>query len=782
MRHVLPAAAAATLVLAAPAARAQVTTTDYARAEAFLPWNAQTLVSGNEVTPRWLDGDRFWFRGRRGDGHEFVLVDPARGTRAPAFDHDRLAAALSLAADTAYVGRKLPFSEFDFVQDGRAIQFQVTDSLRWTCSLASYVCTGPDSAAARPRHETRSPDGRWVAFERDENLWVRSIETGQETQLSTDGERDRGYAVVPEGCCQEITNRRRKLRPAPVLKWSPDSRRIATHRYDERAVEQLHLLEAATGRPKLHSYRYALPGDSLIPTFDVHVFDVSARRGVRARIDAQPGFFTAADSVFPEVQWTRDGAALFVTRRSRDFKRYELHRVDPADGAARQVLTEAGRTYRELNQFPYRGGPNWRPLRNGAEVLWWSERDGWGHLYRYDAVSGAVLNQVTSGPWLVLEVLHVDESLGWVYFTGVGREDGVDPYYQQLYRVRLDGTGLTRLTPENADHSVWASPSGRHFLDLYSRRDTVPHAVIRAPDGRVLQSVERGDATRLYAAGWKPPVAYRAKARDGVTDVWGVIWKPSRFDSTRSYPVIDHIYPGPLISPAIKDFFPSREPFTYSGTGQVQALAELGFVVVSIDALGNTARGKALYTTWYGRMNDHGLPDHLAAIRQLATRMPRLDLTRVGIYGHSGGGFASTGALLQYPDFYRVAVSTAGNHDNRTYYHGWGERFQGLLARDTVAGTDNYAAAANKTYAGQLTGKLFLMHGDLDDNVHPAHTIALVDALVKANRSFDLLVLPDADHDLTGHPYVIRRTWDYFVEHLMGKTPPADYAIRRPVP
>jgi dipeptidyl-peptidase-4 len=751
---------------------AQVTTNQYARAEAFLPWNSITLTSGTEVAPRWIGPDRFWFRGRRMDGHEFVLVDPSKLTRGPAFDHERLAAALSVAADTAYTGRKLPFTEFEFVGEGRAVQFQVADSIRWTCDIVAYTCSGPDSAAAFPRHEIRSPDRKWAAFEKNENLWVRNLETREETQLSTDGVADWGYAVVPEGCCSEITNRRRKFRLPPVLKWSPDSKRIATHRYDERNVEKLHLLETATGRPKLHSWRYAMPGDSVIPMFDIYVFDVAAKRGVKIQVDRQPGFFTMADSVFHDVSWTGDGAALFVTTRSRDFKRVELFRADPADGTTRKVLAESGKTYRELNQFPFRGGPNWRPIRSGAEVLWWSERDGWGHLYRYDVATGRVLNQVTSGSWLVQDLLSVDEALGWVYFTAVGREPGVDPYYQQLYRVKLDGSALTRLTPENADHEISSSPSGKYFLDVHSRRDTVPTSVIRGPDGRVSQTVETADISRLLGTGWKPAVPFKARARDGVTDVYGYLYFPSRMDSGAKYPVVDYVYPGPQVGSVF-----SRS-FTVGPAGYGPSLAELGFIVFTVDAMGSPLRSKAFHDAYYANMTDNGIPDHISALRELAARYPQMDLDRVGIFGHSGGGFASTAAILRYPDFFKVAVSSAGNHDNRGYAFGWGEKYHGLVEKKGTG--DSYDSQANQNYAANLKGKLLLTYGTLDDNVHGNLTLRVAEELIKANKTFDMFVFPNRNHGYAGEPYVIRRTWDYLVEHLRGEKPPADYFIRPP--
>ncbi|MDE2783182.1 MAG: DPP IV N-terminal domain-containing protein, partial [Gemmatimonadota bacterium] len=352
--HRLPhtTAALALLATAAPALAAQqVTESAYARAEQFLPWNAANLISGDQVVPEFFDGDRFWFRSRTSSGHEFVVVDPAAATRQPAFDHARLAAALSVAADTAYEGRTLPFDEFDFVNGGAAIRFQVADSVQWTCDIGAYTCAGPTNATAPSDADRPSPDGRWIAFARDENLWVRDAASGAETQLTHDGETDFGYGAIPEGCCQEITSRRANRERSPLMQWSPDSRRIATHRYDEREVERFHLLEAADGRPILHSWAYALPGDSIVPTSELWILDAEAGTSVRADIPPQPGNFARGDTAFADVQWTADGSHVFYTHRSRDFKSYRLFRVDAATGSATELLEETGPTYVELNNF-----------------------------------------------------------------------------------------------------------------------------------------------------------------------------------------------------------------------------------------------------------------------------------------------------------------------------------------------------------------------------------------------------------------------------------------------
>ncbi|MCA9738707.1 MAG: DPP IV N-terminal domain-containing protein [Gemmatimonadetes bacterium] len=756
-------------------APAQVTETTYARAEQFLGSNAARFVSGDQATPTWLEGDRFWYRARTEDGSAFILVDPSVPSRRPAFDHARLASALSVAADTAYVANRLPFERFDL--EGDTLRFHTADSARWSCRLDTYVCAGPDPVPERPRTEIGSPDGRWVAFSRDENLWVRSVEDGREIQLSQDGAADFGYAVPPEGCCSVVTLARRGDEAPPVLAWSPDSRRILTHRFDERAVLPLHLLEARTGRPALHSYRVALPGDSVIPTYEVHVFDVESRTGVRVDLGPLDVVNTsccgvASDTVWKDARWGSGPDQVFFTEGVRSFDTLRLWTADARTGVARTVLEETSRTFVESNGQS--GGlPNWKVIRNDSEVVWWSERDGWGHLYRFDVATGALLNRITEGPWMVLDLLSVDEAQGWVYFTGSGREPDQDLYHRHLYRARLDGTRTERLTPEDADHQITASPSGRWFVDQYGTFSSAPTTVLRDATGRVVLTLEAGDYSRLLATGWRYPTHFEVKGRDGVTPVHGLLFFPSDYDSTRSYPVVDYIYPGPQVGPI------RGHVARVAQGGNAAALAELGFIVFMVDAFGTPGRHKAFHDAYYGDMRDNGLPDHIAALRQLARRHPSMDLDRVGIFGHSGGGFSSTDAILSYPDFFKVAVSSAGNHDNRSYDYTWGEKYQGLL-RPNDDGSDSFDAQANQNLAANLQGKLLLMYGTLDDNVHPNATILLIDELIRLNKDFDLIVLPNRNHGYANEPYVVRRTWDYFVRHLLGQEPPSQYRIMQP--
>ncbi len=739
-----------------PYAPASVSASDYARAEQFLFFNAPRLTSGTQVAPRWVSDDRFWYRNQVFGGHEFIMVDAAARTRAPVFDHDRLAAALSLAADTSYEADALPFDEFEFVETG-GIRFHTAATKRWECDISAYTCVGPDSIP-RVTNEIESPDGGLAAFSRDENLWVRDTSSDDERRLSSDGEEYFGYGVLPEGCCTEVTLRRQGFDAPPVAEWSPDGSRIATHRYDERGVESLHLLEAATGRPILHSYRYALPGDSIIPTWTMHVFDAASGSHVAADMEPVPGYFAGPDTAWVNVQWNAGGDRVYFTHHARDFKTQTLVEVDAATGATRDVIVETGPTYVELNQFT--GLPlNWRILDNGNEFVWWSERDGWGHLYLYDLATGRVKNQITSGSWLVLHLLYVDESARQVYFTGMGREAGDDPYRRQLYRASLDGGAVTRLTPEDANHDV-------------STRADAPITVLRDLTGRPLMTVEQADISPLLGAGWQPPVRFRAKARDGVTDVYGYLFLPPVMEEGVRYPVVDYVYPGPQIGPI------RSSGFTAGPRGQGHSYAELGFIGFVVDAIGTPFRSKAFHDGYYGNMGDNGIPDHISALKELALSYP-IDIDRVGIFGHSGGGFASTDAILRHPDFFKVAVSGAGNHDNRGYYHPWGEKYQGLLTENDDD-TDSFDSQANQNLAANLKGKLLLHYGTLDDNVHPNMTILVAQQLIEHNKDFDMLVFPNRNHGYAREPYLIRRTMDYFVEHLMGSKPPSGYEIKRP--
>jgi dipeptidyl aminopeptidase/acylaminoacyl peptidase len=408
-------------------------------------------------------------------------------------------------------------------------------------------------------------------------------------------------------------------------------------------------------------------------------------------------------------------------------------------------------------------------LPASREVLWWSPRDNWGHLYLYDLESGALKRQITRGDWNVAELLHVDDKTRTLYFTGVGREKGRDPYFQHLYRIGLDGQGLTLLTPEDANHTISVSPDAQYLVDTYSTPATPPTSVLRRMSGERRLELERADISRLTATGWKPPTPIVVKARDGQTDLYGLMFTPTTLDPARKYPIVNYIYPGPWgSSVGSRSFSPAR--------GDHQALAELGFVVVAIDGMGTEWRSKKFADFYYSNMGDNTIPDQIAGMRELAKRHPYIDIERAGIWGHSGGGFAAAAAMFRHPEFFKVGVSQAGNHDNRNYEDDWGERFQGLLRREGER--DNYESQANQLVAANLRGKLLLAHGAMDNNVPIYNTYLVVDALIKANKDFDLIVLPQQRHGFgADNNYMMRRRWDYFVRHLLGAEPPQEYKI-----
>ncbi|MDZ4700850.1 MAG: DPP IV N-terminal domain-containing protein [Rhodothermales bacterium] len=765
MRMHLLLLALVALCFARPSTAQQpVTTEDYARAESFLATNTWPLVYRSGVRPTFHAGDRFWYAVSTPAGTEFVTVDPARKTRALAFEHDRLASALSTAADTAYSAERLPFSSIEPSADGRSLAV-IIERTRYECDLRAYTCAGaPHSAPRLDRRSVPSPDGRLAAFIRDNNLWVRDQQTGDETPLTTDGVTDFGYATNNAGWTRSET---------PVVLWSPDSKKIATFQHDGRGVGEMYLTSTETGRPKLEAWKYPLPGDSLFFRIERVVIHVDDARVVRLQMPPDPHRGTTTDHIagqggrFLDVEWSSDSDQLAFVSSSRDHKVATLRVADPETGVVRDVLTEKTNTYFESGF----SDENWRVLFETNEVLWFSERDNWGHMYLYDLSTGELKQQITQGEWAVLDMKRVDARGRTLYFTAGGREPG-DPYFHRLYRIGMDGKNLRLLTAEDAHHTIAFVPSGDFFVDTYSTSTTPPVSVVKDTDGRTVVELERADISALQAAGWQPPIPFTTKARDGVTELHGLMYRPSNFDSTRSYPVLNYLYPGPQSgSVGTRSFVPARS--------DKQAVAELGFVVIEVDAMGTPGRSKSFHDAYYGNMGDNGLPDQIATIQQLADRHGWIDDNRVGIWGHSGGGFASAAGVLRYPDFYDVAVSSAGNHGNRLYEDDWGEKWQGLL-EEGPDGTTNYDNQANQLVAGNLKGKLLLAHGNMDNNVPPYNTLALVDALIKANKDFDLLMIPNARHGFgDANNYFMRRRWDYFVRHLLGVEPPQGYEIGR---
>jgi dipeptidyl aminopeptidase/acylaminoacyl peptidase len=525
------------------------------------------------------------------------------------------------------------------------------------------------------------------------------------------------------------------------------------------------------GAPELEQFNYPLPEDSLPYRIERVVID--AETGARTWLQMEPDMHrsTICDHIYcngaySDVQFSPDGDRLFFASVSRDHKQVTLREANTTSGIVRDLIFEEEETFFESGYDQV----NWLVLPESDEIIWYSRRSDWGHLYLYDLTTGELKHPITRGEWNVLQVRHVNEEERQIYFVGNAREPG-DPYYEYFYRVDMDSGEIELLTPEEGNHEITVSPAGNWFVDQWSTPTVPPRSVVRHMDGDVQMELQEADVSRLARAGWQAPIPFTVKARDGETDLYGLMYRPSNFDPSVKYPVVNYLYPGPQTgSVGSRSFNPARRDH--------QALAELGFVVIEVDAMGTPKRSHSFHSAYYGDMGDNGLPDQIAAIRQLAERHPWIDVERVGIWGHSGGGFASTAGILRYPDFYRVAVSQAGNHDNRNYEDDWGEKWQGLL-EEYEDGSTNYDNQANQLLAANLQGKLLLAHGTMDDNVPPYNTLLVVDALIEANRDFDLIMMTGRRHGFALEPYMMRRRWDYFVKHLMGAEPPKEYEFGR---
>jgi dipeptidyl aminopeptidase/acylaminoacyl peptidase len=726
MRRILLALAFAGFAASIPISGQQraLTADDYARAEKFLAAATTPLVLRSAVRPTFLDDGRFWYRVTTEKGNEAFIVDPATGAKSPC----DLPACTAAAPGAGRGGR------------------------------------GGGAPGAAARNDIPSPDGKRTAFVRDYNLWVRDVATSKETQLTTDGVKDFGYGTNNAGWTKS---------DRPILLWSPDSKKIATFQHDGRNVGDMYLVSTTTGHPTLQAWKYPLPGDDHIFTIHRVVVDVASGKVIRFRMEPDAHRSTLCDHIvcrggdWSDVQWSPDSEQVAFVSTSRDHKQTQLRAAHAASGEIRKVMDERVETFFESGN----GRVNWRMLFPTKEVLWFSEQDNWGQLYLHDLETGKVKHQITKGEGNVTQVLRVDEKARTIYFQAVGKETGRDPYFTHFYRIGMDGKNQVLLTPEDANHEITLPESGRYFVDSYSKPDVPPTTVLRDLDGKLIATLETADISKLKAAGWKPPMPITVKARDGKTDLYGLMYTPTNLDQTRKYPIINQVYPGPQTgSVGSRSFSPSR--------GDTQALAELGFVVVQIDGMGTPWRSKKFHEAYYGNMIDNTIPDQVAGMKELAAKFPWIDIERAGIWGHSGGGYATAAAMFTFPDFFKVGISESGNHDNRQYEDDWAEKWTGLLKKNPD-GTTTYDSQATPAYAKNLKGKLLLAHGTLDSNVPPNNTLLVVDALIKANKDFDLLMIPNAGHGYgAAGSYMMRRRWDYFVRNLLGAEPPKEYQIR----
>jgi dipeptidyl aminopeptidase/acylaminoacyl peptidase len=729
---------------------AQGTKADYERADT-LSSRTRNTVFRSRVVPHWLSGgERFWYRNQLPHGEsEFILVDATGGTRRPAFDSARVADLLSKATNKTFKPKQLPFERIvlakegavHFEAEGKAWRFDPGEGTLKEAAMPKEegsTATGSAGAGQRrgrgrrpeasPRTET-SPDGKFQAFVRDFDLYLREKNGGAEFPLSFEGAETDGYE-------KEVF-------------WSPDSKRLVAFRTAQGDHHIVHMIESTPKtqlQPRLLSHNYLKPGDR-IPVSRPHLFDVASRREIPIDGDLFPNPWS-----IEEVRWSPDSRRFTFLYNQRGHQVLRVISVDAETGHAIPLVDERSKTfvdYADKLYLHFVDGTN--------ELIWMSERDGWNHLYLVDAQTGVVKQQITRGNWLVRRVEFVDDDHRQLWFEARGIHGEQDPYHAHHARVNFDGTGLVVLTSGDGTHEVSFSPDRRFLIDTYSRVDLPPVTELRkSEDGALVCELERADTSALLATGWKPPERFRAKGRDGSTDIYGVIFRPSNHEADGKYPVIEQIYAGPQDAFVPKRFSPYHSP---------QALTELGFIVVQIDGMGTNWRSKAFHDVCWKNLGDAGFPDRILWMKAAAEHDGTMDLSRVGIYGGSAGGQNALGGLLTHPEFYKVGAADCGCHDNRMDKIWWNELWMGWPLGP------HYVEQSNVTLAPRLQGKLLLTVGEVDHNVDPASTMQVVDALIKADKDFELIVFPGADHGAGGSPYGRRRRRDFFVRHLLGVEP-----------
>lgn len=787
---------------------------NYELASRFSPEKLRKMIFTTEVDAHWLKkSDRFWYEYETTQGKQWFIVNPAARSKTKLFDNDRLAAEITKVVKDPFDGQHLNISNLKFLEDENTIEFKVRstqevvkkdwaeikaknrsakDSLEkktfvFRYNITSQVLTeitDPEEEAKRLAWANISPDSSKVVFVKNDNLFwmdkanfLKAVKdekdsTIVENQMTTDGEKDYSYGGGfnrGEDNVEEEKNKNNRRR-ANVL-WSPDSKSFVLTRNDNRKVKDLWVLHNIRNpRPTLETYKYAMPGEPDQPIAELLHYSFDSKQLSKLPVstfkDQTIGLWSESlpassrDDEFKPVKWLGDNNYFYFSITSRDLKRIDIARWNIKEGKKEVLIEERSNTYIDIQKPEI--------INNGTEIIHWSERDGWGHYYLYDT-KGSLKRQLTSGPFHSESVVRVDEKTRTLYFTANGREKGEDPYYEHLYKVSLNGGPISLLNPGDYNHSVSMNDKATFFVNNFSRVNSTPASILYDNMGRKVMDLETADLSALFAAGYKFPEPFKVKADDGITDLYGVMYKPFDFDSTKVYPIIEYVYPGPQTEAVNKSFG--------RGMDRMDRLAQFGFVVVTVgNRGGHPARSKWYHNYGYGNLRDYGLADKKATIEQLADRHKFIDRNKVGIHGHSGGGFMSTAAMLVYPDFFKVAVSSAGNHENNIYNRWWSEKHHGVKEVVSAKGdtTFIYQIEKNPDLAKNLKGRLLLVTGDVDNNVHPANTIRMANALIRANKRFDFIILPGQRHgfgDMT--EYFFWRMGDYFVQHLMGdNTPP----------
>lgn len=746
----------------------QFTIAEYEAAAKHMDRSLYGMVKNQVSGANFSNSKKLTYYTTTKEGKKFIVVNADAKTKKEAFDHQELATLLSKELDREVEANNLPIYNVSIAKDLKTINFSAARQSYLYNIENNSLLKDKSVNTSVSRKEHVSPNGKLAAYIKDYNLWVRNLETNKKTQLTFDGEQDYGYATNNAGWTKS---------DGAVLKWSPNSDKIATFQQDARGVGMMYLTSTNVGHPRLEAWKHPLPGDYKVFTIERVIIHLD-NRPKTVRLKMQPDFqrgsttdhIAGRNNVLLDAQWNSEGTKFAFVSGSRDHKVAHLQIADANSGAVKSIHKEEVDTYYESGV----NNENWKVLFNSNEFIWYSEKTNWGHIYLYDLNSGKLKNQITSGNFIVKQVRHIDEENREIYFSAGGKEEG-NPYHNYYYKINFDGSNFINLTPSKGTHTVTFSDDYSMLVDTYSTTTNPPVSVLRNGNGDKIMDLETADISELKENNWQEPIEFTVKARDNETDLYGIMFTPSHYDESKKYPVLNYIYPGPQSgSVGNYGFRPVWRDF--------QAVAELGFVVVAVDAMGTPMRSKSFHDAYYGNMGDNGLPDNITAIKQLAEKYKGMDTERVGIWGHSGGGFASTRAVFAYPEFYDVAVSGAGNHDNRNYEADWGEKWQGLLVDGNIEGkadgTTNYDNQANQLIAKNLKGKLLITHGSMDNNVPPSNTMLVVEALIKANKDFDMILFPNKRHGYADmNNYMTRKRWDYFVTHLLNAKPAEGFEL-----
>ena len=785
---------------------------NYFLAARFAPKKLDKMIFSLSIDPHWLKlSNKFWYTYETSEGKQWNIVDPMKGEKKAMFNRDKIAAELTKIIKDPFDGQHLPIDSLKFIKDENWIQFEVKSTIEINKDAVVKKDAKPEKIKKtfyfeynliteqlnelvgfkkpkrKPNWANISPDEKIVVFGRNYNLFYMDNENFNKAILNDEDSTIVEHAITKDGIQNyswhsesayggggetnvDVEKNKNKRKPVYGL-WSENSKHLAITKVDNRKVKDLWVINSiAEPRPTLETYKYWMPGEKEAPmdhlmivdmtAFSYKEIDVSLFKDQDVAVWNKTANVNARDDEHKPNIWLGTNDQLYLARTSRDLKKIDQCVVDINTGVVKTLIEESLNTYVEIKKPGL--------VKNGEEIIEWSERDGWAHLYLHDK-EGKVKNQITQGPWHIEDVVSIDEDKRVVYFSANGRENvnsntKEDPYYLHLYKVNFDGTGLQLLNPGNFDHNFSMNDKKNYFVNNSSRVNATPSSALYTAEGKKLMDLETADLTSLFSAGYKFPETFKVKADDGITDIFGVMYKPYDFDSTKKYPIIEYVYPGPQTESVNKSFS--------KGMDRIDRLAQLGFVVVTIgNRGGHPARSKWYHNYGYGNLRDYGLADKKAAIEQLADRFTFIDRDKVGIHGHSGGGFMSTAAMFAYPDIFKVAVSNAGNHDNSVYNRWWSEKHNGVKENISDKGdtTFSYMIDKNPDIAKNLKGKLLLIHGEIDNNVHPANTIRVVNALIKANKRFDMLILPTQRHGFGDmNEYWFWKTADYFSKYLLG--------------